>query len=287
MFYNNGFASHWTVFLVCVITVLNSAAHQILLLAKVRQQYSDDHAWDNCCLVPMKLQEKVAKLLGTSWTVRWRRLASTPLATFHRHPHLYAHALCCTLHSQEHPHTPGRRGLGCLVVRRTTGRTSLWDPKRYRPSSTFHARSTFQVHSSDGTGGVMYQSARLHGRMWENPSQRIYTVRRCGVAALLCDPGECSACRFNPSGLEGALGQKFVASFDVSRRLRGVDTRGWMLLFRALVQLTFRVFFAGARAIFQSNSVETSPLEFPSELAYDILRRVSPRLHHVHAFHTL
>ena len=29
-------------------------------------------------------------------------LVSNPLSTFHRHPHLLAHALCCMLHSQEH-----------------------------------------------------------------------------------------------------------------------------------------------------------------------------------------
>ena len=78
--------------------------------------------------------------------------------------------------------------MGCFVVRPDHGTYFLWDPERHRPSSTFHATplgSTFQVHSSDGTGGVMYQRAWLYGRKWENPSRRIYPVRRCIVAASL------------------------------------------------------------------------------------------------------
>jgi len=39
---DNGFALNWTVFMVCVITVLSSCANQILLQAKVRQRYFDD-----------------------------------------------------------------------------------------------------------------------------------------------------------------------------------------------------------------------------------------------------
>ena len=66
--------------------------------------------------------------LGTSWTVRWRSLASTPSATLHRHPHRYAHALCSTLQSQNrHPHTPGRSGLGSHVVRQTTDFSTSFD----------------------------------------------------------------------------------------------------------------------------------------------------------------
>ena len=49
----------------------------------------------------------------------------------------------------------------------------LWDPRAaptflHLPrNATAHStvRSTFQVHSGDGTGGVMYQSAWLYGRM--------------------------------------------------------------------------------------------------------------------------
>ena len=44
----NGFALNWTVFIVCVITVLSSGANQFLLQAKVRQRYSDD---DVCFLI--------------------------------------------------------------------------------------------------------------------------------------------------------------------------------------------------------------------------------------------
>ena len=90
-------------------------------------------------------------------------------------------------------YVPGRRSRGLLVVTGTTGRTSCGTPERLRPSSTFHAtppRTSQCVplptfHSGDGTGGVMYQSAWLYGRMWETPSRWIYPVRRCGVAAPL------------------------------------------------------------------------------------------------------
>ena len=57
--------------------------------------------------------------------------SALPFATFHRHPHVHARALCRMFHRQEHPHTPGGSGLGSHVVRRTADFPPLrrqWGP---------------------------------------------------------------------------------------------------------------------------------------------------------------
>ena len=91
-------------------------------------------------------------------------------------------------------HTARREWLGQPCRNWNHGTHFLWNPRaaptflpRYPRNATMYsrARSTFRVHSSDGTGGVTHRRAWLYGRMWENPSRRNHPVRRRNVVARL------------------------------------------------------------------------------------------------------
>ena len=71
-------------------------------------------------------------------------------------------------------YVPGRRGVGCLVVGRTTDfpplrrQWGLWDPERHRPSSTFHTTPP-RVHGPFSTchGTGAWRTLRGHIRRFE------------------------------------------------------------------------------------------------------------------------
>ena len=70
---------------------------------------------NNVYLSSKELDEKVARLHIPAYVqadCTNSCTCSTPSATFHRHPHLLAHASCSLFHSQVRPHTPGSRGVG-------------------------------------------------------------------------------------------------------------------------------------------------------------------------------
>ena len=134
----------------------------------------------------------------------YNTLAYTPSATLHRHPHHHAHALCSTLQSQEHPHTPGGSGLGSHVVTGTTGRTSCGTPERlptFLPLYATPPRATRRAPLPKTTAVaamvvLCITGCGTNGRTWEHffPFLKPLLVCALSVQRSVSRPSLASSC---------------------------------------------------------------------------------------------